>query len=64
MKLTGKCRYRSNCRKKLILQVECEESYIVFGFTYTSQKRFFWKDATIEDIQELNIFPNIKCKGE
>lgn len=67
--LTGKTRYRSqtigsflNKRKVLVLEVEFIKQVGYYETTppyYDSRDIFCWRDATVEDLQEL-----MKIKGE
>lgn len=56
--LTGKFRFRTNFFKKVILQIEkVERVYSGFG---CYNNAYFWVDAKVEDLLELNLPKTLK----
>lgn len=58
--LTGNFRYRAGFRNKLILQVELHKCNTDMHFDdrwYTE-----WRDATIEDLNTIEVKPVLKCE--
>lgn len=55
MTLTGKTRYRTSWRGKLILQVQVN-GFVFCNYGDQLEEQSWWKDATFEDLQSLKEY--------
>ena len=52
MKLTGKKRFRTTWRGKLVLQVQFSYTF-TYSLSLVCETRYDWKDARLEDVEQL-----------
>jgi len=59
MKLTGKKRFRTTWRGKLVLQVQCSYTY-TYHPSLVCETRYGWRDAKLVDVSTGLTFEGIR----
>ena len=62
-RITGKIRYHENFLKKMVLQVEMiDRMEDPIDLSHTGPKYRYWKDATVEDVQQYLSTTQVRMK--